>query len=165
MGHLRFGTINIGTMTGRSRELAAALKARRINIACVQETKWSGAKARDIGEGYKLHYNGVAKTQNGVGIVVTPKLKDSVVAVNRISDRLMLIEIDSGNAALRVVCCYAPQVGCMDEVKDDFCTKLEDHLLSVRPEEYLVIGGDLNGHVGARRDSYEQQHGGQGYGT
>ncbi|RWS09084.1 craniofacial development protein 2-like protein, partial [Dinothrombium tinctorium] len=65
---LRLGTINIGTMTGRSRELADALKSRRIDIACVQETKWTGTKARDIGEGYKLHYNGT-KAQNGVGIV------------------------------------------------------------------------------------------------
>ncbi|KAK3556426.1 hypothetical protein QTP70_008340 [Hemibagrus guttatus] len=65
---LCLGTINIGTMTGRSRELADTLKARQIDIACVQETKWKGAKARDIGEGFKLFYIGT-QPQNGVGIV------------------------------------------------------------------------------------------------
>ncbi|RWR98889.1 craniofacial development protein 2-like protein, partial [Dinothrombium tinctorium] len=69
-------------MTGRSRELADALTSRRIDITCVQENKWTGAKARDIGEGYKLHYNGT-KAQNGVGIAVSEKLRDSVVEVFR----------------------------------------------------------------------------------
>jgi hypothetical protein len=45
-------------MTGRSLELAAALKTRRIDIACIQEMKWKGAKAKDIGEEYKFYYNG-----------------------------------------------------------------------------------------------------------
>jgi len=37
---LRIGSLNIGTLTGRSRELSDALKRRRIDIACVQEVKW-----------------------------------------------------------------------------------------------------------------------------
>lgn len=133
-------------MTGRSRELTAALKTRCIDIACVQETKWSRGKAKETGEGYKLYYNGETKTQNGVGIAIAAKLKGSVVTVNRLCDRL--IEIDSGKTTLRVVCCYAPQVRCSDESKDEFWVQLKDHLCSVQPEECLVIGGDLNGHVG-----------------
>jgi len=42
---LRFGTLNIGTLTGRSRELSDALKRRRIDFVCVQEVKWTGGKA------------------------------------------------------------------------------------------------------------------------
>ena len=164
---LRFGTINVGTMTGRSRELADTLKNRRIDIACVQETKWKGAKARDIGEGFKLFYNGARTTQNGVGIVVCEKLRDSVVEISRVSDRLMSIKIDpgTGNPAIRVISCYAPQTGCPDDIKDEFWESLDTHLRSVRSEEHLVIGGDLNGHVGNARDGYEQLHGGHGFGA
>ena len=43
---VRFLTVNIGTMTGKSREVAEMLKRRRVEIACVQETKWKGNKAR-----------------------------------------------------------------------------------------------------------------------
>ena len=43
---VRFKTINIGTMTGQSREVAEMLKRRRVEIACVQETKWKGNKPR-----------------------------------------------------------------------------------------------------------------------
>jgi len=38
---LCFGTLNIGTLTGRSRELSDALKRRRIDIACIKEVKWT----------------------------------------------------------------------------------------------------------------------------
>lgn len=37
---------------GQHLELAELLKNRRVDIACVQETKWKGSKSRDIGEGY-----------------------------------------------------------------------------------------------------------------
>ena len=46
-------------MTGKNRELAEMLDRRRIDIACAQETKWKGSKAREIGDGYKLFYHGV----------------------------------------------------------------------------------------------------------
>ncbi|XP_061422345.1 mucin-like protein [Lethenteron reissneri] len=36
---------------------------------------------------------------------------------------------------------------------------------SINGEEQLVIGGDLNGHVGSALDGYPRNHGGQGYGT
>ncbi|RWR99635.1 hypothetical protein B4U79_01873, partial [Dinothrombium tinctorium] len=160
---LRLGTINIGTMTGRSRELADALKSRRIDIACVQETKWTGTKARDIGEGYKLHYNGT-KAQNGVGIVVSGKLRDSVVEVFRVSDRLMSLKIDAGSTTLRIISCYAPQTNCPDDEKDKFWESFETHLRSVGPDEYIAVGGDLNGHVGQERDGYQRVHGGHGFG-
>src|SRR6267154_544813 len=31
-------------------------------------------------------------------------------------------------------------------------------------EEFVVVGGDKNGHVGAKADGYEGVHGGKGYG-
>ncbi|XP_073698816.1 uncharacterized protein [Garra rufa] len=141
---LRLGTINIGTMTGRSRELADSLKARCVDIACIQETKWKGTKARNIGEGYKFICNGKLQwPQNGVGIVVSERLRDSVVEVIRTSDRLMSIKIDTGSTALRVVSCYAPQTNCANAEKDQFWETMDGHLRSFGPEQYVAIGGDL----------------------
>ena len=53
---LKVMSLNIGTMTGKRRDLADT--RRKIDIACIQETKWKGAKAREIGEGYKMFYHG-----------------------------------------------------------------------------------------------------------
>ena len=43
---LRIATLNVGSMTGEGREPADVLNRRRIYIACVQETRWKGAKAK-----------------------------------------------------------------------------------------------------------------------
>nr|GFD04844.1 hypothetical protein [Tanacetum cinerariifolium] len=80
---VRIGTWNVGTLTGRSRELAEVLKRRRVNICCVQETKWKGEKAKEIGEGYKIIYSGRTSTRNGVGVILDEDMKINVVEVDR----------------------------------------------------------------------------------
>nr|CDJ86575.1 RNA-directed DNA polymerase (reverse transcriptase) domain containing protein [Haemonchus contortus] len=67
----RVATLNVGTLTGRSYELAEALERRRIDFCAVQETRWSCCKSRDIGLGFKAVLCGGPKTTNGVGIIVS----------------------------------------------------------------------------------------------
>ena len=162
---IRLATINVGTMTGRSRELADTLKNRRIDIACVQETRWKGSKAKLIGDGYKLIYHGTTNGRNGVAVAVSQRMQDGVTEVSRVTDRLMSIKLQTGKTTFRIVSCYAPQTGCTDEEKDEFWETLDTHLRNVSPDELLVIGGDLNGHVGQDNDGFGQAHGGHGYGT
>lgn len=57
-------------MNGRGRKLAKVLKRRGINVVCLQDTKWNGSKAREIGEGHKLYYYGSNDKLNGLGIVL-----------------------------------------------------------------------------------------------
>ena len=65
---LRFGTLNVGTITGKSRELADMMEKRKVDILCMQETRWKGSKARNIGGGYKLFYHDVDGKRNRVGV-------------------------------------------------------------------------------------------------
>ena len=60
---LRVTTLNVGSITGRSLEIVEMMEWKNINILCVQETKWKGAKTREIGNGYKLFYNGSDKEE------------------------------------------------------------------------------------------------------
>ena len=39
---VRVGTLNVGTMTGKGRELADMMERRKVDKLCVQETKWMG---------------------------------------------------------------------------------------------------------------------------
>lgn len=95
---VRIASWNVGSMTGRSAELGEALRRRRINICCIQETKWKGSKARQIGNEYKFIYHGTGP-KNGVGIVVDKNFQERMVDVNRISDRLMSIKFHSLDGA------------------------------------------------------------------
>ena len=37
---VRVGTLNVGTMTGRGREVADLMERRKVGVLCVQETRW-----------------------------------------------------------------------------------------------------------------------------
>ena len=70
------GTLNIGTMTRRGRELADMMERRNVDILCLQETKWKGSKARKIGGECKIFYNGADRRKNGIGVVVREELAE-----------------------------------------------------------------------------------------
>ncbi len=78
-----------------------------MDIACVQETKWKGNKAREIGEGYKLCYSGASR--NGVGIILPSEWQDKILEVKRKIDRVMSIKLVVGKRMLNIISAYAPQ--------------------------------------------------------
>jgi exonuclease III len=42
------GSWNVGSLTSKLRELVDTMIRRRVNILCVQETKWTGQKAKEM---------------------------------------------------------------------------------------------------------------------
>ncbi|XP_070032934.1 uncharacterized protein [Nicotiana tomentosiformis] len=132
---LRIGSWNIGTLTSKSVELAKILRKRRVNIACVQETRWVGSRVRVVDE-YKLWYSGVQKGKNGVSILVDRELREPVVEVRWVDDRLMTIKLVVGESTLNIV----PHA------------------------KRLFIRGDFNGRIGSTAGGYDEMHGGFGFG-
>ena len=49
--------------------------------------KVEGWEGKGLGNGYKLYYMGTDNKRNGVGIVLSPELKQGVWQVSRVSDR------------------------------------------------------------------------------
>ncbi|KAK3514669.1 hypothetical protein QTP70_021575, partial [Hemibagrus guttatus] len=145
---LRIGTLNVGTMTGKDRELADMMERRKVDILCVQETRWKGSKARSIGAGFKLFYYGVDSKRNGVGVVLKEEFVRNVLEVKRVSDRVMSLKLEIEGVMLNVVSGYAPQVGCELEEKERFWSELDEVMESIPTSERVVIGADFNGHVG-----------------
>nr|GEY18963.1 retrovirus-related Pol polyprotein LINE-1 [Tanacetum cinerariifolium] len=71
---------NIGTLTGKFFELVDALRRKKVDIACFQETKWKGSRTRE-GNQYKLW----------------------------ISDRIMLVRLVIEEDTTNVISAYASQ--------------------------------------------------------
>nr|XP_043618809.1 craniofacial development protein 2-like [Erigeron canadensis] len=128
---LRLGSWNVGTLKGKLLELENALARCKTDIACFQETKWTGKSTRD-GNGFKLWYSGAPKSINGVGIIMTDRLKDF-----------------SGRS---------------EGEKKSFWDSLDELVRSCPDDQRLVLGGDLNGHIGVQSDGYPGVHGGLGFG-
>ncbi|KAK3552015.1 hypothetical protein QTP70_031597, partial [Hemibagrus guttatus] len=124
------------------------MERRKVDILCVQETRWKGSKARSIGAGFKLFYYGVDSKRNGVGVVLKEEFVRNVLEVKRVSDRVMSLKFEIEGVMLNVVSGYAPQVGCELEEKERFWTELDEVMESIPTGERVVIGADFNGHVG-----------------
>ena len=163
---IRFGTWNIGTLTGKSMEIVDVMIRRKINVMCLQETKWIGDKARELDtSGFKLWYAGKSKTKNGVGIIVDKDLRDKVIDIKRIGDRIIALKLVVDREIFNVISAYAPQVGLEEQYKIKFWEDLEDLIQGISLGEKILLGGDLNGHVGSETTGYEGFHGGYGIGN
>ena len=163
---MRVGTWNVGTMTGKGRELVEVSKRRSLDILCVQETKWGGNSSRQLGDKYRIIYSGETNNRNGVGIILSPHLSEQVVQVDRHSDRLIKVKLISGGG------------GGDDKHHLGICPsgwreRSQQGRVHQRPRVYVnnipegekvIIGADLNAHLGEGGEGYRRIHGGEGYG-
>ena len=140
------------------------MERRNVNILCLQKTKWKGSKARNIGGGCKLFYNEADGRKNGIEIVVKEELAESVLEVKRVSDRLMAMKLEVKESILNIVSTYAPQVNDSME-KNYFWEDLDGLIESISKEERIVLGADLNEHVGEGNIGDEEIMGRYGAGT
>ncbi|KAL5152766.1 Craniofacial development protein 2 [Glycine soja] len=162
---IHFGTWNIGTLTRKSMEIVDVMVRRKINFMCLQETKWTGEKAKELdNSGFKLWYTGKIRSRNGVGIIVDKEWKKDVVDVRRVGDRIIALKLVVRQDTFNVISGYAPQVGLAEHFKVKFWEDLEGILQDIPQGEKVFLGGDLNGHVGSVDRGFEGVHGGFGLG-
>ena len=93
------------------------------------------------------------------------ELAESVLEVKRVSDRLMAMKLEVKRSILNIVSAYAPQVNNSMEEKNDFWQDLDRLIESVSKQERIVLGADLNGHVGKGNIRDEEIMGRYGAGT
>ena len=84
IGVLRIGSVNVGTLRGRSGEVVDMVTRRHLDFCCLQETRWKGASASTIG-GYKIFWMGCQAGVSGVGVMVAERWIEKVLDVKRIS--------------------------------------------------------------------------------
>ena len=110
-----------------------------------------------------VFYNGTDGRKNG--IVIRKELAESVLEVKRVSDRLMAMKLEVKGCSLIIVSAYTPQVNNSMEEKNDFREDLDGLIESVSKQERIVLGADLNGHVGEGNIEDEEIIGRYGAGT
>ena len=100
-----------------------------------------------------------------MGIAIAVKWVDKVVRVDRVSDRIIALELLIGKTVTTFISVYAPQANLEPVEKDSFYDALRATVAKVDDKKLVIIAGDLNGHVGRSSEGYEGIHGGRGYGT
>ena len=109
--HVSFGTWNVGSMTGRSEEVVDVLRRRRVDVCCLQETRWKGGGTKLIkgdGKKYRFSWQGCGEGIGGVGVLLSEEVMNQVVSVKRVNERLMLVKLALGSCLVNVISGYAP---------------------------------------------------------
>ena len=101
----------------------------------------------------------------GIGILVARKWIDKIFHVKHVSNTLIIIRLLIGKRIVAIVSTYTPRQGLGEDVKDKFCEDLISLVSKVGRNELIMIGGDLNGHVGKNASGYDGIHGDFGYGV
>ena len=140
------------------------MERRGVDILRVQETRWKGEKARCIGGGYKMWYCGSENKKNGVGIILKKEHVDRVVELWRVTDRIICLKMEVDGVMLNVISAYAPQVGCIRGEKEAFRLDLDETVEKIPKNKRIVMGADLNGHVGEGNNDDEEGMGRHGLG-
>ncbi|ESN91059.1 hypothetical protein HELRODRAFT_182310 [Helobdella robusta] len=126
----RFGTWNVGTLTGRSLEVVEELQRRMVDVAALQEIRWKGEGTRFVGAKggrYKLWWKGDDRT-GGVGVIVREELVEKVLEVRRRSNGVIVVVMVFGKVIVRVISGYAPQQSRKEEEKDRFYDDVSDEI-------------------------------------
>ena len=76
------------------------------------------------------------------------ELAESVLEMKSVSDRLMAMKLEVKGSILNIESAYAPQVNNRMKEKNDFWKDLDELIEIVSKQERIVLGADLNGHVG-----------------
>ena len=167
----RVGSLNVGTLRGKAAEIVETASRRRVDLCCLQETRWKGGldasqnrmiKGKD--SCYKFYWAGNQEGTGGVGIILAERWVEKVFEVQRVSDRILLLKLVIGKAVYSFLSVYAPQVGRRDEDKVHFYDQLRCVISKIPASEILIPCGDWNGHVGESVAGYEGVHGGNGWG-
>ena len=64
-----------------------------------------------------------------------------------------------------MVSCYAPQTGRSQIEKEEFWRQVEGVIMSTDINQEVIVGEDMNGHVGQVANGFHETHGNFGYGT
>ncbi|GJS01684.1 craniofacial development protein 2, partial [Tanacetum coccineum] len=134
---IRVGSWNIGSITGNLLELVDALERHKVDIACFQETKLKGSSNKE----------------------------NKVVHMDRCSDSIITSTILIEGDTVNVISAYAQQVGLSEVEKKTFWDSLDKVVREFPKDQRLILGGDLNGYIGATTEGYTGVHGGFGYGV
>ena len=78
---------------------------------------------------------------------------------------VIAVDLVIGEQIIKVVSCYAPQAGRSQIEKVEFWRQVEGVIMNTDINQEVIVGGDMNGHVGQVANGFHVAHGNFGYGT
>ncbi|XP_030747690.1 craniofacial development protein 2-like [Sitophilus oryzae] len=163
----KIGTWNVRTLyeAGKLRNLLLEIQRMDIQITGVCETRWSDATTFHS-EDYAVYTSGTRDRshKNGVAIIISKSLGNSVRNFVPFSDRVMLLQLAIKPVNINIVQVYAPTTDHDDGELEMFYQHIStSKLKATKKDEITLIIGDWNAKVG--RETRENVSGKYGLGV
>ena len=103
--------------------------------------------------------NATNSTIRGVGILLSPLARKSLISIEKIHPRLIIATFN-GNPCTTIISCYSPTNVSDESDATAFYDELSSLIRQVPKHNVLVIGGDMNAKIGQSEDhkyAYHQQ--------
>lgn len=153
----RIATWNVRTMleVGKEIEVAKELGKSKIEIAALQETRWS-KQGQINNDKFTILYSGEEKQgQNGVAFIIMGKTRDNIMEYKAIDGRIAYIRLKAKPYNISIINAYAPTEIAEEIEKEIFYEKMEDTIQKIPNFDTTLILGDFNAQVG-REDSWRE---------
>ena len=104
----------MNTLRGTVCEVVETLSRRKVDVCCIQETRYRGSNCR-TSKGkdtrYKLYWSGNDKGTAGVGVFMAEEWTEKIFEVQRVSDRIILVKLIIGMRVVTFLSVYAQHSG------------------------------------------------------
>lgn len=160
---LRIGTWNVKSMyePGKMHNVIQEMQRLKMNILGISETRWAG-QGQIPTNGGMLYFSGNDDNhhRNGVAIAVSQEIMASVNNFVPISDRIILLQLQSKSRKLNIIQIYAPTADKPDEEIELFYELIKQTIESLKRRDITILLGDFNAKVGkGRNDKYIGEYG------
>lgn len=118
-----------------------------IDILGISEHRWT-ENDQLLTKGWMLYYSGGKEHQRGVGFLLSPKVTKSVLSVEPINDRIILLRIDAKPRPITFVQVYMPTNDYDDSDVLDVYADLQLAIDRSVKKDRLIVMGDFNVKIG-----------------
>jgi len=152
----RIGTWNVRTLNkpGSLEQVIREMSAYRLGLLGISEMRWKG-QGKKISDGMTIYYSGSDKHVGGVGFILNAQTAQAVLSWNPVSDRIIMVRLQTTIVKTTIVQAYAPTNAADDEEKDAFYDQLHQVIDSIPTHDLKVVMGDFNAQIGADNRGWE----------
>ena len=136
---------------GKLHLLLEELKQNDIGITGLSEVRWSGEGLFNCGD-HTIIYCGKDGGQSGVAIALNKHFAAALKSYNTISDRLVMIKLNTKPVTLNIIQAYAPTSASTEDDIEQFYNDLQAAKDMVPSRETCIVMGDFNAKVGEGED-------------
>ncbi|KAI5708046.1 hypothetical protein M8J77_015361 [Diaphorina citri] len=160
---IKIGTWNVKTMAQQGKIYNATKEMRRmkIDILGISEMRWPSEGSIEVDE-HRVFYSGAQdnKYMNGVGIIVSKTIANSVTNFIPFSERLILIQISATPVNLNIIQVYAPTADKPDTEVEELYNSINQIYEKLPKQDATIIMGDFNAKLGAgQKTEFVGMHG------